>query len=179
MKNEFNDPSDNGEMIPQGERATIIFKRLLHHPPELIWEALTDPEALKNWFMASSAKFEGGAGGTYEMVAGPAQIKSTGKILTWQPPRVLEYEWKTGPRTEIPKGEDCVVRWELTAQGKSTLLMLTFKNITQQTAFGFTPGLHTFLDRLAAQMDHVPLPDWHARFSEVFARYPWASAWKK
>lgn len=179
MKNEANDPSANGEMIPQGGHATIIFKRLLHHSPERVWEALTNPEALKNWFMASHAKFEGGAGGTYEMVAGPAQIKSTGKILAWQPPRLLEYEWKTGPRQEIPQGENCIVRWELSAQGKSTLLTLTFKNITQQSAYGFTPGLHTFLDRLAAQLDQAPLPDWQSRFTEALGRYPWASAWKK
>lgn len=170
--------STNGELIPHGDHATIIFKRLLHHAPESIWEALTNPAALKDWFMASHARFEGRVGGAYEMIAGPAQIKSTGKILTWDPPRVLEYEWKTTPRQEIPKGEDCVVRWELVAQGKSTLLTLTFKNITQQTAFGFTPGLHTFLDRLEAQLGHTPLPDWHTRFSEAISRYPWAVGWK-
>ena len=173
------DNSANGELIPHGDRATIIFKRLMHHAPESIWEALTDPAALKDWFMASHAKFDGRVGGDYEMTAGPAQIKSTGKILTWDPPRVLEYEWKTGPRQEIPKGEDCVVRWELVVQGKSTLLTLTFKNITQQSALGFTPGWHTFLDRLAAQMDHTPLPDWNTRFSEVLTRYPWAAGWKR
>ena len=166
-------------MIPQGEHATIIFKRILNHAPEAVWEALTDPEALKSWFMASSAKFEGRVGGAYEMTAGPAQIKSTGKILAWQPPHLLEYEWKTGPRTEIPKGEDCIARWELVAQGEATLLTLTFKNITKQTAYGFTPGLHTFLDRLAAQMDHTELPEWNARFGELLQAYPWASQWKK
>ena len=36
---------------------------------------------------------------------------------------------------------------------------------------GFLPGLHTFLDRLEAQLDGRPPPDWMQRFGEVRAEY--------
>jgi hypothetical protein len=37
---------------------------------------------------------------------------------------------------------------------------------------GFAPGAHALLDRLAAQLDHQPLPDWMSRFKEHLTYYP-------
>jgi hypothetical protein len=82
------------------------------------------------------------------MVAGPAQFHVKGKILTWQPPRVFEYEWKVSPVPEMPRGEDFIFRYELTQQEGSTLLTITYRHITKQTAYGFAPGTHVLLDRL-------------------------------
>jgi hypothetical protein len=82
------------------------------------------------------------------MVAGPAQFQVKGKILTWQPPRVFEYEWKVSPVPEMPRGEDAIFRYELTQQEGSTLLTITYRHITKQTAYGFAPGTHVLLDRL-------------------------------
>jgi hypothetical protein len=36
----------------------------------------------------------------------------------------------------------------------------------------FLPGLHVFLDRLEAQLDGCPLPDWMPRFNELRVEYP-------
>ena len=45
----------------------------------------------------------------------------TGRILVWDPPHVLEHEWKQ------PIVEDGVVRYELTADGDGTLLRFTHR----------------------------------------------------
>lgn len=147
-----------GEIRLEGERATLVFERTLPHSPEVVWAALTDPEQLRHWFM-TEARIDGRPGGSVEMVSGPARFRWTGRILTWDPPRVLEYEWKADPRQELPEGEDSVVRWELSPSGVSTLLKLTHRRLTRRTAFGFAPGTHAFLDRLAAHLDQKPLPD--------------------
>jgi uncharacterized protein YndB with AHSA1/START domain len=151
--------------------ATLVFERTLNHPPEAVWAALTDPRELRQWFLASSVKIDGRAGGSIEMVAGPPQVRSTGRILTWDPPRVLEYEWKVAPRPEHPNGEDSVVRWQLTAVGSSTRLELTHRRLSEAVAMGFVAGLHAFLDRLEAQLAGAPLPDWMQRFGELHPGY--------
>jgi uncharacterized protein YndB with AHSA1/START domain len=165
----------NGRLLVEGDTATLVFERVLHHAPELVWEAIATPEGLREWLMCSEARIDGRAGGSIEMVSGPPGYRSTGKILVWDPPRVLEYEWKVAPVPEMPLGEDAVFRYELAPQGGSTLLTVTYRRITAQTARGFLPGLHAFLDRLEAQLDGGPLPDWMVRFGEVRDQYP---AWK-
>ena len=162
----------HGQVTPEGDYATIVFKRILRHSPENIWEAITNPEDLKQWLFCSSAKIDGYAGGQLEMVSGPSQFHITGKILIWDPPRVYEHEWKVQPVDAMPQGENAVFRYELTPQGTTTLLTVTYRRITLDTARGFAPGVHILLDRLEAQLDGEPLPSWMPRFQELMAEYP-------
>jgi uncharacterized protein YndB with AHSA1/START domain len=115
-------------------------------------------------------------GGRIELVSGPAHYHSTGKILAWDPPRLLEYEWNVEPLPEMPRGECATFRYELSARGDSTHVLVTYRRVTAQTAGGFLPGLHAFLDRLEAQLEGHPLPDWMQRFVEVRGDYPEWSA---
>ncbi len=161
-----------GEVLTSGAYATIVFKRLLHHAPELIWEAITDPAELKGWLMCTSARIDGKVGGTIEMVSGAAQYHSKGRILAWDPPKVFEYEWKVAAVTEMPMGQDAVFRYELTRQGDSTLLTVTYSRITKEVATGFAPGTHVLLDRLEAQLGDSTMPDWEEHYSVVRHLYP-------
>src|SRR6185295_11967498 len=85
-------PSE-GTLTPDGEYATLVFRRLYRHTPELVWDAISTPEGLREWLLCSSAKIEPRTGGRIEMISGPARYHSTGAILAWDPPRLLEYEW--------------------------------------------------------------------------------------
>ncbi len=158
-----------GSVVSDGETATLTFERVLPHAPELVWEAIATPDGLKAWLMCTSVKIERG---TIEMVSGPAGYHSIGKILTWDPPRVLAYEWNVAPVPEMPRGEHAIFRYELTPRGDSTLLTVVYRRITAAVARGFLPGTHVFLDRLEAQLARAPLPDFATRFAEVRAEYP-------
>jgi uncharacterized protein YndB with AHSA1/START domain len=106
------------------------------------------------------------------MIYGPARYHSTGAILAWEPPRLLEYEWNVAPVPEMPRGERAIFRFELTPDGDATRLLVTYRRISAATARGFLPGLHAFLDRLEAQLDDRAMPEWMARFAELRAEYP-------
>jgi len=160
-----------GRIVPDGEWATLEFERLFPQPPGAVWKALTDPEALRHWYM-TEARIEARPGGSVELVAGPSRLQVTGRILTWDPPRVLEHEWKVAARPELPSGEDGVIRWELRPDGTGTRLRLTHARLRARTAGGFAPGTHAFLDRLAAQLDGRSLPNWQERYTEVAPLYP-------
>ena len=159
-----------------GAYATLTFQRVYRHDPEHVWDAIATPEGLREWLMCTYAAIEPRVGGRIELVSGPGRYHSTGKILAWEPPRLLEYEWNVEPRVEMPRGERATFRYELSVRGDATHVLVTYRRITRQTAGGFLPGLHAFLDRLAAQLDGHALPDWMQRFVEVRMDYPEWSA---
>jgi uncharacterized protein YndB with AHSA1/START domain len=162
---------NKGEVLTEGEYTTLIFKRLLRHPPETVWNAITDPEELKGWLMCSSAKVDYRKGGRVEMVAGPSQIHSTGTILEWNPPRAFEYEWNVEPGGPMPDGQKAIFRYDLVPKDSGTFLTVTYRRLTPNTAMGFAPGSHVLQDRLEAQLDGTPLPGWMERFQEVAPLY--------
>ena len=148
----------------------MTFRRNLPHPIEAVWAALTDPLERKAWF--GETAIDGRAGGRIEMMpdeppAAPDAKRLTGRILVWDPPYVLEHEW----RQRIV--EDSVVRYELTPDGDGTLLTFTHTGLSVTNARGFIPGTHAFLDRLDAHLAGTDLPDWSNRqYAEVAPSYP-------
>lgn len=174
------EPDRYGKVEIDGEEATLRFQRWLKHPPETVWEFLTNASRLIDWYM-TEAIIRGGEGGHVDFYSGPSRLHVTGVILTWDPPRLFEHEWKVEPRPEIPSGENAVIRWELSPEGNGTLLSLVHRNLNTQTAIGFAPGTHAFLDRLEAQIDGKPLPEWQERYQMVASRYPpsWVSRQEK
>jgi uncharacterized protein YndB with AHSA1/START domain len=161
-----------GTLVGDGEYATLSFRRKYKHSPVHVWEAIATPAGLRGWLMCTHAVIDARVGGRIELVSGPAGYRSTGNILVWEPPRVLEYEWNVAPVPEMPRGEHAIFRYELTPDGGSTHVLVTYRRITKQTARGFLPGLHAFLDRLDAQLDGRTPPDWMQRFDELRPEYP-------
>jgi uncharacterized protein YndB with AHSA1/START domain len=161
-----------GVLLEEGEYATLTFQRIYRHTPEHVWKALTTPEGLREWLMCSHVLIDARVDGWIEMVSGPGRYHSAGKILAWEPPRVLEYEWNVVPVPEMPHGERAIFRYELTPEDESTRLLVTYRRVTRQTARGFLPGTHALLDRLEAQLDGRALPDWPQLMRELHTQYP-------
>lgn len=157
-------------MTAEGTSVTLGFRRRFRQPPETVWEAITDPEQLRIWFLAR-AKIDPRLGGMMELVQGPSNLHIRGTILVWDPPRVFEHEWNVDPGKYVPQGERSVVRWELARDGEGTLLTMTHRNLSERTASFFVSGLHGFLDRLAAHLAHDPLPNWEERIQELRPEY--------
>jgi len=151
----------------EGGYATLVFRRFLHHPPEVVWKALTDPTMVQQWFL-TSLRAQRRVGGKITLVTGPERVRSAGLIRAWDPPRLFEYEWNTLPDQPFP-GERSIVRWELIPQVDGTLVVLTHSDLTKRTARVFGHGLPVFLDRLEALLDGKPLPDWQTRVEPLRA----------
>jgi uncharacterized protein YndB with AHSA1/START domain len=146
-----------GLLQTDGQKASVLFRRLLRHPIEDVWTAITEPSQIEAWAMVKLTR-EDVPGGRLVMEH-PHNIRATGRVLEWQPPRVYEYEWNLPPGPHQPEGEASVVRWELTPTEGGTLLVLTHRKLTRPTAEVFSRGLRVFLDRLSAQLDRTTLPD--------------------
>jgi uncharacterized protein YndB with AHSA1/START domain len=156
--------SRNGTLTIEGDRAVLTLERRLHYPIEAVWSAITDPAQRGRWF--GETTIEPREGGVIDMVptgpATPPHLKRmTGRILVWDPPHVLEHEWKQSVV------EDGVVRYELRGDGDGTVLRFSHRGLGVPNAKGFLPGTHAFLDRLEAHLDGRKPPNWAERYREV------------
>ncbi len=165
--------SAQGHVTVSGDYATLDFERHLPYPPEAVWEAITDPAQLADWYMAK-ARIDGRMGGSVDFWSGVSQpgVHVTGTILAWDPPHLFEHEWNIERQEGFPGEERAIIRWEIKPDGGASVLRLTHKNLTRRTAQGFAPGVHVFLERLAAYLSNTPMPDWRPRVEEIRPKYP-------
>ena len=56
-----------GEVIIEGDYATLKYERRLAHPREAVWKAIADPKELATWFNIK-AVIDGRNGGTIDFV---------------------------------------------------------------------------------------------------------------
>jgi len=123
-----------------GPKWTLILVRELRHPPEKVWEALTDPAQLREW-----APFEVdgnlGAVGTVKLtwVGTPTPLET--KVTRADAPKVLEY------------GDN---RWELEAIGGGTRLTL-WSNIDRRFISWGAAGWHIAFDVLDRLLSGTPI----------------------
>lgn len=158
----------DGTLVTSGGIAVVAFERRLAHPVDTVWAALTEPDQIAAWL--GRGTLEPHVGGEVAIRTGPEdrsdlQRLMTGRLLTWDPPRVLEYEWLQ------PGLGVSVVRYALEADGCGTILRLTHRRSATPGAFGGRAGWHAYLDRLAAHLDGLPVPAWSDRRAAVEAAY--------
>jgi len=101
-------PASGAEVRKDGPKWTLILVRELRHPPEKVWEALTDPAQLREWapFVTDGSL---GAVGTVNLTWVGTNATLATKVTRAEAPRVLEYD---------------DTRWELEASGRGTRLTL-------------------------------------------------------
>jgi uncharacterized protein YndB with AHSA1/START domain len=155
--------TDNGILIQDGDVATIEFNRRFEASPERVWKALTDPEELRSW-LSEDATFEGPSGGAVSLDFGDGGL-ITGAVQTWDPPKRLSYTWV------FPDGAESQLTFELSPDGDGTILRLTHERVPAETALGYTPGWHAFLDRFDALVTEGSMPTWDERWEAVLPLY--------
>lgn len=130
-------PASGAQVQKDGEKWTLILVRELRHPPEKVWQALTDPAHLREWAPFEADGNLGTAGTTVNLtwVGTPMPLET--KVTRADAPKVLEYN---------------DTRWELEAIGGGTRLTL-WHNIDRRFISWGAAGWHIcfdVLDRLLA-----------------------------
>ncbi|HWO73109.1 MAG TPA: SRPBCC family protein [Dehalococcoidia bacterium] len=160
------DETAYGRLEERGDgRWALHFTRLLPHPVEKVWRAVTEPGHLAGWFPTT---IEGdrapGARLRFSFPGGQAQ-PFEGEMLAYDPPWLLEFRW----------GPD-IIRIELRSVPGGT--ELTLLDVLDERGKGArdAAGWHVCLDNLAAHLAGVATADdsgaaWravHPRYVESF-----------
>jgi uncharacterized protein YndB with AHSA1/START domain len=110
---------------------SIVVERLVPHPPEKVWRALTTPHLIAEWLMANDFAAEQGRRFTFRATPVPGWSGITNcEVLTVEEPRLLAYRWGDG--TESESGLRTVVTWSLMPEGAGTRVRMEHS--------GFRPG---------------------------------------
>ena len=140
-------PARGAQVRKDGEKWTLILIRELHHAPEKVWQALTDPAHLREWAPFDADGNLGAVGARVKLttVAAPkAQVSET-TVMRADAPNVLEYNWG-----------DREVRWELEGIGDGTRLTL-WHNIDRRFISMGAAGWHICLDVLDRLLGGTPI----------------------
>jgi len=138
----MSEPAD-ASVAAAGDQWTLIFVRVLPHPPEKVWAALTDPERLAQWAPFEAARDLSHPGETIlTMVDGPDRTDTPANVLRAEAPTLLEYTWDTD-----------LLRWELAREGDGTRLTLRHTMPDRDMTPSVAAGWHlcaAVLERLLA-----------------------------
>jgi uncharacterized protein YndB with AHSA1/START domain len=111
---------------------SVIVERMMSHPPEKIWRALTQGPLLGEWLMAND--FQPVVGHRFNFRATPMPHWNgivDGEVLVVEPHQRLSYRWNASGN-EAATGLKTVVTWTLTPADGGTLVRM------EQS--GFRPG---------------------------------------
>ncbi|MEW1830900.1 SRPBCC family protein [Streptomyces sp. NPDC088196] len=73
-------------------RPAVRFSRIYDQPRDRVWQFVTDPDELAQWF-PSRAEFDLRPGGTVTFSGDPNMPESTGRVIAVDAPRHLSFEW--------------------------------------------------------------------------------------
>jgi uncharacterized protein YndB with AHSA1/START domain len=134
-------PASGAQVRKEGEKWTLILVRELRHPPEKVWEALTDPAHLREWAPFDADGSLGTVGATVNLtwVGSPQPIET--RVTRADPPELLEY------------GD---IRWELEPAGGGTRLTL-WHSIDRRFISWGAAGWHISLDVLDRLLSGNPI----------------------
>ena len=140
-------PASGAQVRKDGEKWTLILVRELPHPPEKVWQALTDPAHLREWAPFEADGSLGTVGTTVKLttVGAPAPHVSEARVTRADAPKALEYNWG-----------DHDIRWELEAFGGGTRLTL-WHNIDRRFISMGAAGWHICFDVLDRLLSGTPI----------------------
>ncbi len=139
-------PATGADIRKDGEDWTLILVRDLRHPPEKVWQALTDPAQLREWAPFDADRSLATTGPVKLTTVGiPTPQVSETSVTRAEAPRLLEYRWG---------GND--VRWELQPNGNGTRLTL-WHHIDRGFISWGAAGWHVCLDVLERLLAGQPI----------------------
>lgn len=125
------------DLQKDGEKWTLILVRELRHPPEEVWQALTDPAQLREWAPFEADRSLGSVGPVSLSTVGTATpMTSETRVTRAEAPKLLEYRWG---------GNE--IRWQLEPRGGGTRLTL-WHNIDRGFISWGAAGWHICMDVL-------------------------------
>jgi uncharacterized protein YndB with AHSA1/START domain len=135
---------------------SLEISRTLAAPPERVWRALTQPEALGSWFwpaaFGTTVEVDLRVGGRFRIAApnGPAGgFAAIGEYVTVEPPHRLVFRWGW----EGEPDEETLVTVTLNGDGDKTELLLVHERFATETdRDNHRQGWTDCLDRLPAHL---------------------------
>jgi uncharacterized protein YndB with AHSA1/START domain len=140
--------ASGAEVQKDGEKWTLVLVRDLAHAPAKVWNALTDPEHLREWAPFDSDQNLGTVGTIAKLstVGAPSPHVTETKVKRADAPKVLEFSWGA---------QD--IRWELEPLGGGGTRLTLWHNIDRRFISMGAAGWHICFDVLERLLASRPI----------------------
>ncbi len=139
-------PAAGAKVQRDGDQWTLVLIRELHHPPEKVWQALTDPAQLREWAPFDADRNLASVGPVKLTTVGiPTPQVSETTVDRAEAPKRLEYRWGGN-----------ALRWDLERLGSGTRLTLRHRIDPGFIAWG-AAGWHVCFDVLERYLADEPI----------------------
>ncbi|MDB5448235.1 MAG: Activator of Hsp90 ATPase 1 family protein [Phenylobacterium sp.] len=119
-----------------GPTRSLVVERLMPHPPEKVWRALTEQPLVAEWLMQNDFAPAVGHRFTFRATPVPGWSGVTNcQVLEVEPPKRLVYSWGDG--TESDSGLKTVVTWTLTPEAGGTRVRMEQSGFRPQDEGGY------------------------------------------
>lgn len=140
-------PATGARIQKDGENWTLVLVRELDHRPAKVWEALTDPEQLREWAPYDSDRNLGAVGtATLTTVGAPTPHVTETKVKRADAPKLLEFTWG---------GQE--IRWQLEPLGDTGTRLTLWHNIDRRFIAMGAAGWHICIDVMDQALDGEPI----------------------
>jgi uncharacterized protein YndB with AHSA1/START domain len=93
--------------------------------PEKVWQALTSSEFTRKYFWDREIQVEPKRGGAFALKFSDGRVNVRGKVVEWDPPRMLKITWKLEWPEEFSKLPEGLVSYEIAPAGDAVRLTMT------------------------------------------------------
>jgi len=155
------DPREGVLERTEDGRWRLRFERVLPHPPEKVWRALTEEAHLAAWF-PTTMEGELRPGARLEFRFRGEELPPTrGEMIACEPPRVLEFTWGFSEADEEVPSEYRSdrperTRFELSPEGDGCRMTFTTTYDRVGTSARDAAGWHVCFDLLEAELAGEP-----------------------
>ncbi len=139
--------ASGADVMKDGDKWTLVLVRDLSHPPVKVWQALTDPEHLREWAPFDSDRNLGKVGtAKLTTVGAPKPQVSETRVKRADAPRLLEFSWGA---------QD--LRWQLEPQAGGGTRLTLWHNIDRGFISMGAAGWHICFDVLERLLAGHPI----------------------
>jgi uncharacterized protein YndB with AHSA1/START domain len=140
---------DLARLVREGDFTVATMTRLIEHPPEVVWRALTDPAMLAQWLAPGRIDLKVGGAARLDFADSGTVIDSV--VSACEDGRLIEYSWSSPGEPLRP------VRWRIEPHAGGTRLVLTQKTPAGEDAGRACAGWEAHLEMLQAALEGVPI----------------------
>lgn len=97
----------------------FVYVTYIRAPVQAVWDHLTDPEKNKLFWSGYSQRSDWRVGGDYAIVDAAGKAWDTGKVLAFDPPKLLQVTWLHLHHDEMTAEGESTATLALEAQGEN------------------------------------------------------------
>lgn len=109
-------------------KSKFVYVTYIRTTPEKLWQALTDPKFIRQYFFGATHESGWKRGSSWSMKFPDGRVTDVGEVLESEPPRKLVLKWRNEWKEELRAEGFSRMTYEIEKSGAAVKLTLTHEN---------------------------------------------------